>query len=152
MHLEYPTNQKRSHPYCKLNMDDNLLSFRKNSETTLTKSQDDFEKQLVYISGGALTVSMFLIEKVVKDLPHASCKWVLIACWTMLGFTLIVSLLSHFLCINFNYKTIEEIDADTYNPFKARQRNRIIKTINVSTFITLVLGIILLIIFTSINL
>lgn len=133
-------------------MDENLIEFRKSSAATLTKSQDDFEKQLVYISGGALTVSMFLIEKVVKDLPHAKCKWILITCWTMLGFTLVVNLLSHFLCINFNYKTIEEIDADNYNPVKARRRNRVIKAINVSTFITLVLGIILLIIFTSINL
>lgn len=133
-------------------MDKSLVDFRENSETTLTKSQDDFEKQLVYISGGALTVSMFLIEKVVKDLSRADCKWVLITCWTMLGFTLVVNLLSHFLCINFNYKTIEEIDADNYNPAKARRRNGIIKVVNVSTFITLILGIILLIIFTSINL
>lgn len=133
-------------------MDKQLADFRAHSEATLNKSQDDFEKQLVYISGGALAVSMFLMEKVVKDLAKAECKWLLIACWATLGFTLIVNLLSHFLCVQFNYKTIEEIDADTYNFSKARTRNRIVKIINAATLVTLISGIILLIIFTSINL
>lgn len=132
-------------------MSDNLEGFRKNSELVLQKSQDDFEKQLSYISAGALGVSMFLIEKIVKDLSNAHCKWILIVSWSLLGFTLIGNLLSHYFCINFNYKTIEEIDSERYDRVKAEKRNSYVKFINTSTVFALVIGIIFLIIFTSIN-
>lgn len=133
-------------------MNDSLIEFRRNAETTLHKSQDDFEKQLSYISAGALGVSMFFIEKVVKDISHAQCKWILIVSWSLLGFTLVGNLLSHFFCISFNYKTIEEIDSDAYDSIKAAKRNTYVKVINTSTVFSLVVGIIFLILFTAINL
>jgi len=132
-------------------MDENLSSFRKNSEVVLQKSQDDFEKQLSYISAGTLGISMFLIEKVVKDLTKVQCKWILIVSWSLLGFTLVGNLISHYFCINFNYKTIEEIDHDKYDRLKAERRNKLVKIMNTSTVFALVIGIIFLIIFTSIN-
>ena len=132
-------------------MDNNLQDFRNNNQEILKQSQDDFEKQLSFISAGTLGVSMFFIEKVVKDLTNANCKWILIVSWSLLGFTLIINLLSHYLAINFNYKNIEEIDADNYNYLNSSRRNKIIKSVNIATLITLISGIICLIVFTSIN-
>lgn len=132
-------------------MNDSIKDFRKNNEENLQKSQDDFEKQLSFISAGALGVSMFLIEKVIKDLTLSHFKWIIITSWSFLGFTLIINLVSHFMVIKFNYKNIEEIDTNKYDQQKAVKRNGIIKRINFFTLTTLILGIIFLILFTSIN-
>lgn len=132
-------------------MNNLIKDFRKNNEENLQKSQDDFEKQLSFISAGALGVSMFLIEKVIKDLTLSHFKWMIITSWAFLGFTLIINLVSHFMVIKFNYKNIEEIDTNRYDQQKAVKRNGIIKRINFFTLITLILGIIFLILFTSIN-
>lgn len=132
-------------------MDKNLKDFRDQCQEILNKSQDDFEKQLIFISAGALTVSMFFIEKVVKDLSKSHFKWILIVSWSLLGITLVVNLLSHFFAIKFNYKNIEEIDNKVYQREKTLKRNNTIKQINILTITTLISGIILLVIFSSLN-
>lgn len=132
-------------------MNNSIKDFRKNNEENLQKSQDDFEKQLSFISAGALGVSMFLIEKIIKDLTLSHFKWMIITSWSFLGFTLIINLVSHFMVIKFNYKNIEEIDTNKYDQQKAVKRNGIIKRINLFTLTTLILGIIFLILFISIN-
>jgi hypothetical protein len=132
-------------------MNKTLRDFRKNNEETLQKSQDDFEKQLSFISAGTLGLSMFLIDKVVKDITIAHYKWSLIVSWSLLGLTLIINLFSHFLAIRFNYMNIEEIDCSQYDDLKSIKRNTIIKFINICTLSTLILGIVFLILFMSLN-
>jgi len=132
-------------------MNKELKEFKKNNEEILQKSQEDFEKQLSFISAGTLGISMFLIEKVIKDLSNASNKWLIISSWCLLGFTLVGNLISHFLAVQFNYRNIKEIDNDKYSYNKSVCRNNIIQACNIITLATLLIGIIFLILFLSIN-
>ena len=75
-------------------MEKSLKDFKASSLENLDASQELFEKQLSFVSAGALGVSMFLIEKVVKNLSNAHHKWMIIICWALLGFTLILNLIS----------------------------------------------------------
>lgn len=132
-------------------MEKSLKEFRKNNEDNLDKGQEHFEKQLSFISAGALGISMFLIEKIVKDWSQSQYKWILIASWISLGLTLIINLISHFFSVKFNYSNIEEIDTKNYDQLKSIRRNQIVKGINVFTLITLIIGIVFLILYMSLN-
>ena len=67
----------------------------KKKEEQLTKANEDllqavnssnelFEKQLSYISGGALALSFIVIEKVLKDFSKTTWKGLLVAGWSCL--------------------------------------------------------------------
>lgn len=123
------------------------------------KSQENFEKQLSYISAGGLGLSMAFIDKIVKNITHSSCKILLPFSWTLLGLALIVNLMSHLISSRFTYNTINEIDnsingiaENSYNYKKAISRNKIISKINLSCIISLLLGVICLILFVTYNL
>jgi hypothetical protein len=116
------------------------------------KSDDDFEKNITYISAGALGLSMTFIEKIV-DTYNATFLFFLFAAWGLLTFTLLVNLLSHYLSSYYHDKSTEELDNN--NPTlsdKIDSRNKQLRRINITTVISLILGIICLILFVSINL
>ncbi|WP_126244379.1 hypothetical protein [Chitinophaga rhizosphaerae] len=122
--------------------------YQKSLSDTLTKSQDDFEKQLSFISAGALGLSMLFIEKIVP-LSTACNKWLLKSGWILLAITLFSNLFSHFLSAQYNYKTLIEYQCGSET--KHAKRTRWITLINVGTIITLILGILSILIFSSIN-
>lgn len=111
------------------------------------KSQESFEKQLSYISAGALGFSILYIENVVKDVNKCQFKPLLIICWILLTLTLVVNLFSHYYSSTSNYKSIKEIDEDKYDSNKIDGRIKNVNLINVGTLVSFVLGILLLIIF-----
>lgn len=132
-------------------MSQELEQFRASLVETLNKNQEDFEKQLIYVSAGTLGASMFFIEKVVKDISLSKDKWLLIASWIFLGSTIVINAISHFVAMNYNYKSIDEIDKGNYSQKLSLSRNKNLKYINLTTVITLLIGIFFLILFTSIN-
>lgn len=132
-------------------MDNPLNEFKKNAEETMSKSQDDFEKQLSFISAGALGLSMLLIDKVVSNFQNAQYKSILIWSWGLFGATLIINLFSHLLVVRYNYQTVREIQEGKYDQQKAGGRNYKIRIVNVLSIVTLLFGIVLLIIFISTN-
>src|SRR5688500_4917696 len=72
------------------------------------KSQDDFEKQLSFISAGALGLSLIFTEKIVKDISKADLKCLLVAGWILLAVTLFINLISHLLATLNCRKTLQE--------------------------------------------
>lgn len=115
------------------------------------KSQDTFEKQLSFLSAGALGFSMLFVEKIVNDFNSSKCKWTIILSWLILGGTLIVNLVSHLLSARNNYKTMSEIDNDLYSFEKVNGRIRIINFLNWTTIVMLLIGILLFIFFVLFN-
>lgn len=132
-------------------MDDSLRQFREDTLKAYNRNQDDFEKQLIYISSGSLGLSMFFIEKVVKDIMTTEMKGVLCLGWIFLTATLLINIYSHYLANKFNYKTVQEIDSDSYNYNIAIRRNTSLQKINYSSLIFLVLGILSIVFFSSYN-
>lgn len=116
-----------------------------------SKSQDSFEKQLSFISSGAIGLSIIFLEKLVKDESIAKNKWVIEIGWLLLSATLLINLISHLITTGYNFKTVKEIDRRTFNYEKVEMRRKKINTINILSSIMLFLGILLIIIFVSIN-
>jgi hypothetical protein len=118
----------------------------------LCKSQDSFEKQLSFLSAGSLGISMLFIEKVVKDVGHAQNKSLLILGWIFLALTLFVNLLSHLVSALCSYRTLKECrDGVKDYRKRGRERTKVITFINWFTLGLLIMGITLIIIFSSIN-
>jgi len=55
----------------------------------ITKSEDEFEKKLLYIGAGALLLSLTLVEKILK-LENSCCIWFLISGWISLVLSLLL--------------------------------------------------------------
>ena len=132
-------------------MEEEIKNYSKELRTLIDKSQESFEKQLNYISAGALGLSMVIIEKIVKDLSQTCNNWILIMSWSFLGLTLFSNLVSHIYTSRIHAKTINEIEADKYDYQKATRRNKRITNWNLTSVLFLLLGILFQIIFISIN-
>lgn len=117
----------------------------------LYKSQDTFERQLSYISAGALALSMGYMKDIIHDFANARLKWCLVLGWIFLGTTLIVNCISHIKAAGFHNITIDEINKGKYDDNKVAARYKRISKINWLTVATLVLGILIIIIFVAIN-
>jgi hypothetical protein len=123
-------------------------------QEAINESQSDFEKNLVYLSAGALTLSIGFIEKIV-NLELAINIWLLITSWAFLASTLLLNLSSHLISVGNSTKAREEMDADfTYEKLYQRIccRNKIMRGINWITYTLFAIGTILTVIFCSINL
>ncbi|MEH6659683.1 hypothetical protein [Leeuwenhoekiella marinoflava] len=118
-----------------------------------SKSDDDFEKYITFIASGALGLTITFIEKI-SPLETAVVIWVIALGWFLLALTLFLNLLSHFLSSKYNEQTVEEIDEEIeYNRLIERIdcRNMIISRLNLASIILLGLGIVSILIFTTIN-
>ena len=132
-------------------MDESLKNYTEELKILIQKSHDSFERQLNYISAGALGISMLFVEKVVKDIQQTKCNWVLIFSWSFFTLTLISNLVSHIYTSNSHDKTLSDIYSENYDFLKATKRNRNIKAWNIISISLLFIGIILQILFISLN-
>jgi len=133
------------------------------------KSDDDYEKNIVYIAAGTLVLSMTFLEKIIK-VETSSGIWFLIISWGLLALTLLGNLVSHQLSSRFHeicldlYDKCGELPEAPTNEQNAtfQQRfdhaekkfescNSTIRTLNWTTTFSLFLGIALMVIFCSMN-
>jgi hypothetical protein len=130
---------------------DQLAEFKSDLRKAMDKSQESFEKQLSFISAGALGLSMVFIEKIVRDVMHSLCRPLLIMSWLFLAATFILNLISHIVAIKLHYKTIADINLKKYDQEKASSRVNTISWMNLVSVLFLLVGVALLIIFVTIN-
>ena len=115
------------------------------------KSEDDFEKNLTYISAGTLVLSMTFIEKIV-NIKDSSAIGFLITSWILLALTLLLNLISHQIASSYHDKTIEECDKqDAKLESNILLRNGKMRLLNNFTIALLILGIFSLILYCSKN-
>lgn len=133
------------------NVSQEILTYQTHLKELVNKSQESFEKQLSYLSTGTLTVSLAFIKDVVGELSKTRFEGFLIVAWSLMGLTLLINLLSHVFTSNCHNKTIEEINDRKYDYSKAICRFNNIKKLNYLSISTLILGIVFLLIFVSIN-
>ncbi|MBS1771964.1 MAG: hypothetical protein JST82_03830 [Bacteroidetes bacterium] len=134
-----------------INYDDSLKAFREELIKINEKSNDNFEKQLSYISAGSLGGSMVIIEKIFKDINSTEYKGLLIFGWVLLGGTLLLNMFSHLYASRLHNKTIKEINDNHYNFNNAVNRNKKISNFNGVTLTALLIGIAFLLFYTSYN-
>ena len=112
------------------------------------ESAKQFDKQILYIASGALGISFSFIKDIV-DLKKSICNYILIASWIDLSLVVLLSLLSHYFSKQALNKKIELFYQD--NQSEANNLNGVVKFLNISMIMLLVLGVILLVTFVGIN-
>ncbi|MBL7719887.1 MAG: hypothetical protein JNL72_13700 [Flavipsychrobacter sp.] len=128
-----------------------ISEYRNELARVRTSSGELFEKQLSYISAGALGFSMLMVDKIAKDISLILYKPIIIISWIFFGLTLIINLLSHLYASHLHNKGIKDIDDDNYDSDKINFRNRKIELVNYVSVGTLLLGICFFVVFTSKN-
>jgi hypothetical protein len=129
-------------------MKDSDLEYWRQLYETYKESAQQFDKQILYISSGALGVSMSFITDIV-EMKLASHKFLLSISWIVLAFIILVSLTSHYISMKaLNYKMENRNnDGDKKSSFY----NGIVSKLNVIMLLGLPIGIILLICFITLN-
>ena len=112
------------------------------------ESASQFDKNILYISSGALGLSISFITDIVK-LSNASYKWILGTSWITLSIVILFSLLSHFFsmkAINFRMQNLfKETDKNS------KRYNKAVSSLNLLMLIGLPIGIIGLVTFIILN-
>lgn len=115
------------------------------------KSEDDFEKNITYISAGTLVLSLTFIEKIVT-IKGSQLIWALITSWILLALTLLLNLISHQVSSWYHDKTLDECDKkDDKVENNVLRRNSKMRNFNTTTIGFLILGIFFLILYCSKN-
>lgn len=112
------------------------------------ESGAQFDKQVLYISSGALGITITFISDIVS-LDCAVYKYLLTIAWSILSLIILMGLLSHYLskkALNFRMENLY----DSYDE-KSKRNNSWVEKLNVFMLIGLPLGIILIVIFISLN-
>ena len=120
---------------------------------TIDKLEDDLEKKITYTSAGALALSITFLEKIV-DFSLANHFWLLILGWLLLALTLGINLIKTLLSRRFTMLNLIEIKKDSSDvdlPKRAKRRNNINTFLDLTSLISLILGIFCVIVFCSIN-
>lgn len=128
-----------------------LAEYQSHLKELVVKSQDSFEKLLTYISAGSLSISIAFIKEVVGNLNQTHHEGILVLSWGLMGFTLLLNLLSHVFTSNCHNKTIAEISDGKYNYTETLCRHNNIKKMNFVSIGSLILGITSLLVFISLN-
>jgi hypothetical protein len=127
--------------------------YRASLEHAISGSEDDFEKNLVYLSAGSLILSIGFIEKIVP-MNNAHCTGFLIISWCLITLTLLLNLASYLISAGNSTKAREDLDNNIEPSLryeKVKSRNKGIRQINWTSFSLFGLGIFFLIIYCSIN-
>jgi len=122
-----------------------LSSFEQEMVTIFSKSQDSFEKQLSFISSGALVLSVGFMKDIIPNaISESKCKTLLGIGWILLIATLLLNLISHMVAARYANKTISEIRKKKYKRKRIINRNKRIIKINWASIGTMIAGIILI--------
>jgi hypothetical protein len=110
-------------------------------------SSEQFDKAMLYVSAGALGVSITFIEKIVP-LDKAHNKWLLLLSWILEVVTILLFTLNHYL----SFKAFNNEIVQLYVEKKKQKTNdRLVKWLNLAMIVSLPLGLISFIIFIFIN-
>jgi hypothetical protein len=128
------------------------IVYRNSVSENKSKSQDDFEKYINLLASGGLVLPLTFFEKIVP-LNKAIFKPFVIIGMFLMVVTLLSNLYSHYKSIIDSDITIQEIDDEKYKEiFKnIEKRNKLINRLNRVSIWSLIIGIVSLITFVTIN-
>lgn len=122
-----------------------------------SKSDDLFEKAITFITSGALGLTLTFHNKIVP-VEDAICVIIIALGWALLVATLFINLVSHYKSSKSTDDSIDEIDKImeykiTYSVFQQNlsKRNKNIDNLNKASITVLGAGLLLIVIYVSIN-
>lgn len=116
-------------------------------------SQNDYEKNLMYITAGTLVLSITFLEKITptQDAIHL---WIIVTSWSLLSISIGLNLFSHSLAI----RQAEKLEVSINSPMdlaeintQIESNNKLMNKVNATTLATLLIGIICLVLYCSLN-
>lgn len=131
---------------------DSIKEYKDSLREIYYKSQEVFEQKLTLITTSSLGASIFLLEKLVPSIEKSAVKWSIVFAWLLLGASLLINLISHKISASNCYASIQEIENNNYDQQKSEKRHKQINKYNSATIWTLGLGIMFLVLFSTINL
>jgi hypothetical protein len=118
----------------------------------LKYSYEQFDKNVLFIASGALGISFAFIEKIIPNLKQATVKCLLIDSWYCFAGVIFMCLVAHFVssqAISWAIRNNPSVNKH-YNRTRSIL-NWIIRILNISMIIGLLVGIISLIRFINLN-
>lgn len=123
-------------------------------EKVKESSQNDYEKNIIYITAGTLVLSMTFIEKI-SPLATALSIWIIITSWSFLACSLAINLFSHWYSAFLATKLQKLLNNLSIPATSINRRidkfNARVQVFNIGTFATMFLGILFLVLYCSIN-
>lgn len=126
----------------------------------INKCEEEFEKKTTYLAAGTLGLSFSFISDVV-NINHSCGRWLLFLGWFMLVICLVVNFLSQLSSKKYAEQTIDDINKEVSKPEEkfdetnihqnVGKRNKRTERINYATTALLILGIISILLYASIN-
>jgi len=132
-------------------MEESLKEFEKELVELHTKSYENYDKKLSFLSASSIGFSMVFIKDIVGNISCCTAKWLLMASWILLTVVLVLNLFSHTYTANLHNATLTEIRTKKYIDTKAVERNKWISIFNCIINVLFGLGIGSLILFVIIN-
>lgn len=132
-------------------MEDSLKEFEKELVELHTKSYENYDKKLSFLSASSIGFSMVFIKDIVGNISCCNAKWLLITSWILLTIVLITNLFSHTYTAKLHNATLTEIRSGKYNQDNATERNKRIDLFNFIINVLFSLGIGFLMLFVIIN-
>jgi hypothetical protein len=114
------------------------------------KSQDDYDKTIVSLSGGALGITLLFIENVIGDSAPQE-TWALILAWTFWAASLASVVVSYFLSRLALRRAIDQCDTNDYSSKIGGWATTATNIANAVSGLFFVIGIVFVIIFCSHN-
>ena len=135
------------------NIKSEWIDFRNSVYETKSKSQDDFEKYINIIASGGLGITIAFFDKIVQ-IDKTVYIWMIVFGWLLLAITLLVNLFSHYKSVQYMELTISEINDEKYEDIftNVEKRNKIINRYNLISLTSLIIGVLTIIFFVTINL
>lgn len=130
-------------------MNDQVLEYRRHLILSEQKAQEDYDKAIISLSGGALGISFAFISEIVPD-PietfHLLLSWI---CW---GGSITSVIISYFTSQKALKRAIHQVDSDTINQeLPGGLYTRLTSTLNYFSGILFIIGIAFLIYFVNVN-
>lgn len=132
--------------------DNNNENSIKHQHEVLKYSVEQFDKNILFIASGALAGSFAFIKDIVGDLSHTMGKFWLILSWYFFAVVIFISLINHFISVLAHTKSIKytKYSNKKFNR-KIKKWNFVIRGLNVSMIVLLLVGTLLLINFVNKN-
>lgn len=128
-------------------MDENLESYRTFLVNAEKKAQEDFDKTILTLSGGALGVSLAFVKDIIGPNP-IQIAWVLLLSWGFWITSLTSILISFYTSQKALRKTVLQIDSnDIYGKVPGGFLSKITSALNLLGMLFFIFGIISIVVF-----
>ncbi|MFC1862884.1 hypothetical protein ACFL1Z_02905 [Thermodesulfobacteriota bacterium] len=128
-------------------MDEKLQEYRNHLVLAEQKAQEDYDKNIIALSGGGLGISFAFIEKVIGT-DHITYPELLFTSWLSWAISILFVLISYFTSHLALRRAINQVDAGTiYDQPAGGCMNKITKICNAAGGILFIVGVILMALF-----